>query len=92
MIVDDARDIHEITRLIEVYPLRWRRWCDAPENGGCACMGCVRVPAPTTVRGDPEGQPFPNPADRLTREEVMLYLAQSPQHRGPFQCPMMSRC
>jgi len=62
-------------RLIEVYPASWRRWCDSPENGGCACTGCVRWPAPSTVRGDPEGQPFPNPDDMLTRDEVEVYLA-----------------
>jgi hypothetical protein len=67
------RELSEVRRLIEVYPPEWRRWCDAPERGGCACMGCVRQPAPSTVRGDPEGQPFPNPTDRLTREEVMRY-------------------
>lgn len=67
------RSLDEITRLIEVYPPRWRRWCDAPENGGCACLGCVRVPAPSTVRGDPEYQPFPNPSDALSMDEVELY-------------------
>jgi hypothetical protein len=69
------RSLDEVTRLIEVYPSSWRRWCDAPERGGCACLGCVRVPAPSTVRGDPEGKPFPNPTDRLTRDEVELYHA-----------------
>ena len=69
------RTLDEITRLIEVYPSYWRRWCDGPENGGCACLGCVRQPAPTTVRGDPEGKPFPNPPDRLTKQEVELYRA-----------------
>jgi hypothetical protein len=64
----------EVRRLIEVYPVGWRRWCDAPEWGGCACMGCVRQPAPSTVHGDPEGQPFQNPSDRLTKEEVEAYL------------------
>lgn len=68
------RSLEEIARLIEVYPPSWRRWCDGPENGGCACLGCVRVPAPSTVPGDPEYYPFPNPTDRLTREEVALYL------------------
>jgi hypothetical protein len=67
------RSRDEIARLIEVYPPNWRRWCDWPEKGGCACMGCLRQPAPSTVRGDPEGKPFPNPADRLTREEVAFY-------------------
>lgn len=69
------RSLEEITRLIEIYPPDWRWYCDAPEMGGCACMGCVRVPAPSTVRGDPEGQPFPNPTDRLTKEEVAAYRA-----------------
>lgn len=69
------RPIEEIRRLLAVYPPSWRRWCDAPENGGCFCMGCVRHPAPSTVRGDPEGMPFPNPEDRLTREEMMAYEA-----------------
>jgi len=67
------RDVKEIRRLMQVYPVKWRRWCDAPEHGGCACLGCVRQPAPSTVHGDPEGQPFPNPSDRLTREEVKLW-------------------
>lgn len=69
------RDIKEIKRLIEVYPPRWRRWCNGPERGGCACMGCVRVPAPSTVRGDPEGKPFPRPSDRLSEADVEAYLA-----------------
>lgn len=69
------KDLATITRLITVYPERWRRWCSAPERGGCACMGCVRVPAPSTVRGDPEYHSFPNPSDRLTEEEVAAYLA-----------------
>lgn len=63
----------EIKRLIEIYPPSWR-WCDAPERGGCGCCGCVRWPAPSTVRCDPEGKKFPNPNDRLTREEVESYL------------------
>jgi hypothetical protein len=67
------RDIDEITKLIEVYPTRFRRWCDGPERGGCGCTGCVRWPAPATVQGDPEGKPFPKPADRLTKEEVEAY-------------------
>lgn len=65
-----TRSLDEIGRLIEVYPPTWRRWCDAPENGGCACMGCVRVPAPSTVVSDPERCPFPNQGDRLTKAEV----------------------
>jgi hypothetical protein len=69
------KDLNTITRLITIYPRDWRRWCNGPERGGCACMGCVRVPAPSTVRGDPEYQPFPNPEDRLTEEEVGVYLA-----------------
>lgn len=73
-----ARDLTEIMRLIENYPPSWRRWCDGPWSGGCACMGCVHWPAPSTVRGDPEGQAFPNPGDRLTREEVEIYLASLP--------------
>jgi hypothetical protein len=67
------RNLDEITRLIEVYPPSWRRWCPWREKGGCACVGCVRVPAPSTVRGDPERRPFPNPADKLTEAEVELY-------------------
>jgi hypothetical protein len=73
----DTRSLDEITRLIEAYPPSFRRWCDGPENGGCACLGCVRWPSPFTVRGDPEGQPFPNPSDRLTKAEVALYKDQS---------------
>lgn len=69
------RDLKTITRLITIYPPEWRRWCTGPDRGGCACMGCVRVPAPSTVRGDPEGQPFPNPSEALTQEEVAVYLA-----------------
>jgi hypothetical protein len=67
------RSLAEITRLIEVYPPDWRRWCSAPEYGGCACLGCLRWPAPSTVRCDPEGAAFPNPADALTKDEVALY-------------------
>jgi len=67
------RSLDVITQLIEVYPPEWRRWCK-PGHGGCACMGCVLWPAPSTVRGDPEGKRFPNPADELTEEEVTLYL------------------
>lgn len=78
------RTLAEITRLIEVYPPRWRRWCDGPERDGCACMGCVRVPAPSTVRGDPEGKPFLNPADRLTEAEVAAYLAVNPREPDPL--------
>ena len=73
------RPIEEIKRLIEMYPPRFRRWCDTPENGGCACMGCVRWPAPSTVRGDPEGKPFPNPEDALTKEEVEAWAATRPE-------------
>lgn len=69
------RDMTEIRRLIEMYPHDWRRWCDAPERGGCFCMGCVRHPAPSTVTRDPEYVPFPNPADALTKEEVEAYNA-----------------
>jgi hypothetical protein len=68
------RSLEEITRLIEVYPPSWRRWCDGPFQGGCACRGCVHWPAPSTVRGDPEGKAFPNPADRLSRAEVEIYV------------------
>ncbi len=74
-VLQPMRDLKAITRLITVYPPEWRRWCSAPETGGCACNGCVRQPAPSTVRGDPEGKPFPNPSDRLTEEEVSAYLA-----------------
>lgn len=67
------RALSEIKRLIEIYPVEWRRWCDGLEQEGCACRGCVRWPAPSTVHGDPEGQLFPNPSDELTRAEVELY-------------------
>jgi hypothetical protein len=70
------RDLKEIRRLMQVYPPSWRRWCSAggdPGGGGCACLGCVLQPAPSTVHGDPEGQAFPNPSDKLTREEVDLW-------------------
>ena len=68
------RPIDEITRLIEMYPPEYRRWCSAPERGGCACMGCVRHPAHSTVRGDPEYRAWPNPDDALSHAEVELYL------------------
>lgn len=68
-----VRDLEEIKRLIEVYPPKFRCWCDGLWRGGCACTGCVIHPAPSTVRGDPEGKPFPNPADRLNKEEVEIY-------------------
>lgn len=69
------RNPEEVARLIEAYPPSWRRWCAAPENGGCACVGCVRVPAPTTVRSDPERyfHAFGSSLDRLTEEEVAAY-------------------
>ena len=68
------KSFETIKRLMEAYPVSARRWCKAPEEGGCACVGCVRWPAPSTVRGDPEGRAFPNPEDRLTEEEVKRYL------------------
>ncbi len=70
------RSLDEIKRLIEVYPPKDRRWCEGPFRGGCACLGCVHHPAPSTVQGDPEYRAFPNPADRLSKEEVEIYLAQ----------------
>jgi hypothetical protein len=73
------RSLEEISRLIEIYPPTWRRWCDGPECGGCACIGCVRVPAPSTVNRDPEYCDFPNPADRLTKEEVEFYTESKSQ-------------
>ncbi len=70
------RDIVEVRRLIERYPPSFRRWCDVETRGPCACMGCLRWPAPKDVSGrDPEGQPFPDPSKQLTREEVALYFA-----------------
>ncbi len=81
------REPTEIAAIIERYPHKWRRWCDGPELGGCACMGCVRVPAPCTVHGDPEGQPFPNPNDRLTEEEVDAYQQNHPDGGPPDQLP-----
>lgn len=77
------KTLEEITRIVEKYPASWRRWCDAPESGGCACMGCVRNPAPAMLPGvgDTEGWPFPNPNERLTREEMMLYLAEREKAR-----------
>lgn len=68
------RSNEEVKRLIEIYPVEWRRWCYAIENGGCACVGCVRHPSPTTVRGDPEYVRFPNPTDQLTKDEVEHYI------------------
>lgn len=67
------RSLAEITRLIETYPEKWRRWCSAPERGGCGCMGCVRQPAPSTVRGDPEYAQWPNEGDALSEAEVEIY-------------------
>lgn len=67
------RSLEEITRLIEVYPPEFRRWCDPGE--GCACMGCLNWPAPSTILGDPEGKPFPNPSDRLSKVEFEIYTA-----------------
>lgn len=83
------RDIVEITRLIEKYEPNFRRWCDSPERGGCACMGCVRWPAYDTLpyRGDPEGKPFPNPDDQLTREEVAIYRASPHAKVGERRSP-----
>lgn len=69
------RPIEEIARLIEVYPPEWRRWCSSPERGGCACVGCVRQPAPSTVRGDPEYREWPDERDALIEQEVAMYLA-----------------
>ncbi len=63
----------EIRRLIEVYPATWRRWCSGPESGGCACMGCVRQPAPSTVQGDPEYAVWPDDRDAITAEEFQIY-------------------
>ena len=72
------RPLEEITELIEVYPVKWRNWCNGPETEGCACMGCVRQPAPSTVRGDPEYAAWPNEEDALIQEEVQLYLEKNP--------------
>jgi hypothetical protein len=31
-----------IDSVMEGMPTDWRnRWCTAPENGGCGCMGCA---------------------------------------------------
>lgn len=68
------RSLDVVTKVIEVYPPSWRKWCEGPFRGGCACMGCIHWPAPSTVQGDPEGQPFPNSEDRLSKEEVEMYL------------------
>ncbi len=68
------RPLEEITRLIEVYPPDWRRWCDGPEHGGCACLGCVRQPAPSAVPGrDPEYASWPDERDALIEQEVRIY-------------------
>ena len=69
----EPRSLDEITRLIEAYPERWRRWCSGPERSGCACLGCVRQPAPSTVDGDPEYARWPNEDDALIEAEVELY-------------------
>ncbi len=72
---ETPRSLEEITRLILVYPEAWRRWCWGPERGGCACLGCARQPAPSTVRGDPEYAPWPDENDALSEEEVQIYQA-----------------
>ena len=71
----EPRPLDDVVRLIEVYPPKWRRWCSAPEKGGCACMGCVRQPAPSTVRGDPEYREWPDERDALIKQEVDIYYA-----------------
>ena len=78
------RSIGEITVLIEQYPESWRRWCNAPANGGCACLGCVRQPAPNTVRGDPEYAAWPNSEDALIEKEVEMYLMSYPPAKGEY--------
>jgi hypothetical protein len=71
--------LQEILRIVERYPPDWRRWCDGPENGGCACSGCVRTPPPIA---DP-GHPFLNPEDRLTRADMQLYQDWAIPRRQP---------
>jgi hypothetical protein len=71
----EPRSLEEITALIEAYPEDWRRWCGAPERGGCACNCCVRQPSPNTVQGDPEYARWPNEADALIEAEVAIYNA-----------------
>lgn len=75
----NLRSLDEIKHLIEIYPESWRHWCSGPEEGGCACMGCVRHPAPSTVRGDPEHVGWFNEIDALTQEEVALYWGKDGQ-------------
>ena len=72
------RPLDEIARLMSQYPVDLRRWCAAPEQGGCCCMGCVRHPSPRTVRGDPEACAWPDEADALTEEEVRIYREAYP--------------
>ena len=71
-----SKSIKEITDIIKSYPLAWRRWCNGPEEGGCACMGCIRVPAPSTVPGDPEYFDFPDPQNKITKEEASRYFKE----------------
>lgn len=56
------RTLDEITKIVELYPPEHRRWCEGP----CACMGCVRVPAPLINNGRPM-------SDGLTKEEFELW-------------------
>ncbi len=77
------RPLAEIVRLASRYPEDYRRWCSAPEQGGCCCMGCVRHPSPTTVRGDPEACAWPDEADALTAEEFRIYREAYPAQPRP---------
>jgi hypothetical protein len=44
-------------------------------------MGCVRQPAPATVRGDPEYCEWPDERDALTEQEVEMYRAAQDEDR-----------
>ncbi len=72
------RPLADIAALVSRYPEAHRRWCTYPEQGGCHCMGCVRHPAPGTVRGDPEACAWPDEADALTAEEMRIYREAYP--------------
>lgn len=70
---DPPRSLDVVTAIVEKYPPKFRRWCEPGE--GCACMGCVRWPPQSTVRGDPEGKLFTDPDDQLSKEEFAMWKA-----------------
>lgn len=55
------RTLDQIEAIVARLPAGWRRFCEPPFGGACACMGCVNR--------------APREADRLTREEWDAYVA-----------------